>query len=148
MYITRKAYEEIINTVPDYPPEIGGILGGYDDIICCSAFDHGMWQKNQKKCHYTPDVEYLNSCIADWEASGIDFYGIFHTHFFGIDTLSEGDRQYIEKIMRAMPETREKLYFPVVVLPERKIISYVCRRKHGKTEIAEDSIYLIERLKL
>lgn len=148
MHITYKAYDEILNAVPDGPPEIGGILGGYDDTICCLAFDHGVRQKKFPKCHYMPDVEHLNSCIAEWEDDGIDFYGIFHTHFFGVDTLSEGDRQYIEKIMQAMPSGKKKLYFPIVVLPERKIVSYVCRKTEGKTEIAEDRIYLIEILRL
>lgn len=148
MDITYEIHEKIVKEVPDHPPEIGGILGARNNVVCNAVFDYGtQWQKLEK-CHYTPDVEYLNRCIAEWEVSGISFYGVFHTHFFGVDTLSEGDRQYIKRIMQAMPDTKKKLYFPVIVLPNRKMISYMCRMRCGKIEITGDSIHLVEGLQL
>lgn len=148
MYIAHEIYKRIVEEVPDHPPEIGGILGARNGVICYVVFDCGTQRENMGKCYYTPNVEYLNKCIADWEVRGIDFYGVFHTHFFSVSTLSEGDRQYIEKIMRAMPDVKKKLYFPVVVLPERKMVAYMCRRNKGKIKITETRIHLVKTLQL
>lgn len=146
MYITYKTYDKIVSKVPGHPPEIGGILGGQNNVISCVIFDYGMRWQSPRKCHYTPDVEYLNKCIADWEERRIDFYGIFHTHFFGVDTLSEGDRQYMERIMQVMPNSKLELYFPIVVLPARKIVSYMCYRDGGKIRIVEDTTNLVKTI--
>lgn len=146
MYIVSEIYERIVEETPNYLPEIGGILGGYNGVICCVVFDHGTQKQNIRKCHYTPDTEYLNRCIEDWENNEIDFYGIFHTHFFSVATLSGGDKRYMERIMQSMPNEKNELYFPVIVLPERKMVSYLCKRNAGKIEITEDRIHLVRTL--
>lgn len=143
MYITCNAYKELINKVPNHLPEVGGILGGCNNIIRYVIMDYGIKRQNAGKCYYIPDVKYLNKCIADWDDEKIDFYGMFHTHFFGVSTMSDGDMAYIEKIMQAMPDTKQQLYFPIVIFPERKLVSYVCNRNKEEIKIAEDSINLV-----
>lgn len=143
MNITYETYREIVKNVPDIPPESGGILGEYNDVISCVVFDSGIQKDNWKPCCYTPDVKKLNICIEKWREQGIEFCGIFHTHFNGISTLSEGDKRYIRKIMFAMPSSKKKIYFPIVILPEREIKVYVCVNHQGKLYITEDGIRLV-----
>lgn len=143
MDIMYKVYEKITKNVSDIPPESGGILGGYNNIINNVEFDNGVLQSHQISCCYVPNVELLNKCIEQWSRMQIEFYGMFHTHFNGVSTLSNGDVSYIENIMKAMPKSKEKLYFPIVVLPERRMESYVCIKRGGKTRILEDSIKVI-----
>ena len=70
--------------------------------------------------------------------------GIFHVHFFCVDTLSEGDIKYMERIMHAMPETIRKLYFPLVVQPHTKCVPYVAyKEKEGKILIRQDELEIL-----
>lgn len=143
MYIANKVYKKIIDNVPYKLPESGGILGGYNNIIYYVEFDNGIQQQNLHKCHYAPNVEYLNKCIEKWSERQIDFYGIFHTHFYGISTLSKGDKQYIKNIMHKMPPSKIQLYFPVIVLPERKMIPYLCIKEQAEIRIVEEEIQFV-----
>lgn len=68
---------------------------------------------------------------------------MFHTHFYGVETLSEGDRRYIKDIMHAIPSWKQKLYFPIIVLPERKIKSYVCVRYNSEVCIKKDEVNIL-----
>ena len=52
-----------------------------------------------------------------------------------METLSAGDREYIIKIMNSMPDAITKLYFPLVVMPQRKIIAYTAEKGKGKLKI-------------
>lgn len=116
-------------SVPNHPPEVGGILGkDSNDIISEVYFDKG--KNNGKQCSYVPDTDILNQQILEWKRKNIAFAGIFHTHFFGVETLSEGDIKYINKIMLAMPKQVKYLWFPIVVLPQRKIIAYIAHREN------------------
>ena len=85
MLMNSKVYEDIIRNVPKYPPEIGGIMGGKNNIIQCIFFDDGI--KTEKYCSYNPNTELLNEVINKWIFQDIEFYGIFHTHFFDVQTL-------------------------------------------------------------
>lgn len=70
--------------------------------------------------------------------------GIVHVHFGGAKTLSDGDKRYIEKIMRAMPDSIRQLYFPIVVQPDRELIPYIAvQNMHGEIEIVSDDVELI-----
>lgn len=128
--IISEVYNAIVKQLPDGPPEIGGILGGKDNIISIYEIDVG---KNRGKCcNYTPNVEYLNLVIDDWIKAGIEFYGIFHTHFYGVKSLSEGDIAYMKAIMKAMPKYVYKLFFPIFVLPEKAMILYAIEKNTDK----------------
>ena len=56
--------------------------------------------------------------------------GMFHVHFGGTESLSEGDKEYIVRIMEVMPKKIGCLYFPVVVMPERKVVAYKAVRNN------------------
>lgn len=138
MKIADNILREILNQMPLTPPEAGGIIGGTEGAVRIWRYDGGYPEKG---CVYRPNVEYLNDVIAEWMDSGLSFMGIIHVHFGGSRGLSDSDIRYIEKIMRAMPDSIEKLYFPLVVQPQRQWVSYVAyRNSQGKVTVTEDEI--------
>lgn len=143
MNIISSVYQSLISNVPECPPEVGGILGGIDDVISYIKFDEGTKRFQNKQCYYAPDVKKLNYYIEEWEKQGVDFYGMFHTHFYGINSLSDGDKRYIYKIMSSLPMRACKLYFPLVVLPEKKVEIYVAHKQNGRIEICKGKINII-----
>lgn len=141
MYICGTLLNNILNAMPSKPPEKGGIIGGKDEEICIWKYDAGL---KERGCVYQPNVDFLNRVIASWTENGYDFMGILHVHFGGAKLLSEGDKRYIEKIMKAMPDSVKTLYFPVVVQPEKEFISYkAALDSQGKLEIVLDEVKII-----
>lgn len=138
MLMNSKVYEDIIRNVPKYPPEIGGIMGGKNNIIQCIFFDDGI--KTEKYCSYNPNTELLNEVINKWIFQDIEFYGIFHTHFFDVQTLSIEDKNYIKKIMKSMPEKIKKLYFPIIVLPQKSIVPYYAENTGDNIIISKEKL--------
>ena len=120
------------------PPESGGILGGRNDVVTNICLDKGILGKHP--CSYTPDTRFLNQKINQWVETGIQFMGMFHVHFGGTESLSEGDKEYIVRIMEVMPKKIGCLYFPVVVMPERKVVAYKAVRNNEKVVIKRDCI--------
>lgn len=143
MKIAREIYQKLICSMPDKAPEIGGIVGGKNNIITHFHIDKGISDIHCCKCSYRPDIVWLNSCIQEWENNGIELYGIFHCHFGGARSLSPGDIFYIRRIMEEMPERVTKLYFPIIVLPERKIIFYYCSFENKTISIGEENITIL-----
>ena len=76
-----------------------------------------------KSCQYVPNELLLNQTISDWDAQGIIFKGIFHTHKegHGCQCLSSADIVYIRSIMNAYVK---KLYFPIVI-PHTGVFPYL-----------------------
>lgn len=124
--------------VSSAPPESGGILGGRNDTVTNICLDKGIVSKHP--CSYTPNTRFLNEQIKQWAEGGIQFMGMFHVHFGGTESLSEGDKEYITHIMEAMPKEISCLYFPVVVMPEHKVVAYRAVRSNGKVAIKRDCI--------
>lgn len=143
MKIGKEICQKIIQEMPEKPPEIGGIMGGRNGIITHLHIDRGNSNVEYCKCSYIPDTVRINSCICEWENNNIDFYGIFHCHFGGARTLSTGDVSYIKRIMRNMPERVKKLYFPVIVLPQREMICYYATLKNKKINFGEETITIL-----
>lgn len=114
---------------------------GTDEVITQFYLDKGL--ESESHCEYRPDVDALNACIAQWSEQGIEFYGMFHTHFGASKTLSLSDQSYIQAIMRAIPEEITQLYFPIILLPEKQIVSYIATRKQEQITIACDEISLV-----
>lgn len=138
MKIKDEIITEIVECMPCVPPEAGGIIGGREGAVCLWQYDAGYFERG---CVYSPNVEFLNKVIADWADQGCDFMGVFHVHFGGAKDLSDGDKKYIERILRAMPDFIKKLYFPIIVQPEKKFVSYVAYRKgQGHVEIEKDEV--------
>lgn len=125
------------------PPESGGIIGSCNgSIISHALFDTGY--PNNQSGTYSPNTHFLNQAIADWHERGIEFSGIFHTHASQWDGLSNNDRIYIIKILKAMPACVHKLYFPLV-FPGEKMKVYCGRRNGGVIEIVDDDIDIIKK---
>lgn len=138
MRIKKEIYNNILTSVKDIPPESGGILGEKDGVIQFVVYDEG--RKTRKMCSYSPNVQKLNVVIQDWQEKGILFCGIFHTHFFGVETLSEGDRLYIKMIMEQMPIEIKRLFFPIVLLPQREMVVYVAKKEQEQLIIKQDIV--------
>lgn len=94
MKMVKSVYKKILENVPTHMPETGGMLGGQDGTVTKVVFDGGK-DDDFRRCHYTPNVTMLNSCLVEWSKSGIEFYGLFHTHFYGVSSLSKGDEIYM-----------------------------------------------------
>ena len=141
MKIYKKLYGYILNNVSKKPPESGGILGKKNGIVCNVYFDKGII--TEKMCSYEPNVELLNNIIEKWQQENIDFCGIFHTHFYGVKTLSDGDKEYINRIITAMPENINKLYFPIVLPEYNEMVNYMARKKN-QTVIINKSDIIVE----
>lgn len=139
MIVSKNVYEEILRKTPSHMPETGGIIGGQNGVITEVSFDNGK-VNDGCKCRYTPNVNLMNKRIDEWRENGIDFYGMFHSHFYNVSTLSKGDISYIKLIMNSMPEGVNKLYFPIVVFPKKEIVSYLCIRDREGIIIKEDSV--------
>lgn len=120
--IISDVFNAIMRQLPDTPPEIGGVIGGKGGVIFAYEMDEG--NKQERLCSYAPNVNYVNEVIRKWTKANIDFYGIFHVHFFGIQSLSFGDIAYMNQIIAAMPPLIDKLYFPLFVLPEQEMLLY------------------------
>jgi len=141
MKIRKEIYEQIIRRQNTEPPETGGIIGGRDGIVDAEFFDEGS--RTQRLCSYTPNVKVLNRVIEDWQRRGISFMGIYHTHFCDVETLSVGDRYYIEKILKNMPAEIARLYFPLVVMPKRKMICYYAEFLSGQAVVRRDNLIIL-----
>lgn len=136
MLICKEILKDIWDKMPVRPPESGGILAGKGGKVCLWEYDKGCGARG---CVYRPDVNYLNFVIAGWIEEGYDFMGILHVHFGNAEHLSEGDKKYIEKIMKAMPPHINELYFPIVVQPKRKFVPYkAVRDMNGNIKIFLD----------
>lgn len=141
MKIYYNVLNEILQRVPSAPPETGGIIGGKDERICLWEYDRGYPVKG---CAYRPNVNFLNQVIAEWLDKGYDFMGIFHVHFGGSKNLSDGDKRYIEEIMNVMPGNITQLYFPIVLQPDRQMVSYVaCKDLTDDIAIMRDELEVL-----
>lgn len=142
MIISKDTYIDIIRTIKPDPPETGGILGGKNNIVTEFFPDKGI--PSQKMCSYYPNVYLLNQTIKRWQLRNVEFMGIFHLHFWGVDTLSEGDEKYIKRIMKYMPEDIDNLYFPIIVVPQYEMVCYVAKRISGECYISRDELCIQE----
>lgn len=133
MDITKEALFSIIDGFSNTSRETGGIIGAKKDkIVSCVIFDQAR-QPDQHPCCYSPNVEFLNKCIEEWQNDSIQFLGVFHSHLGNTSTLSEMDMQYIRKIVDSMPDPIKQLYFPVYVIPQKVLVVY-CADKNGRIQ--------------
>ena len=140
MLIEKKTFWELKQAVFSPPPEIGGILGGKNDIVSFFKIDI-PGEKEARYCEYHPNVDYLNSCIEFWINNGIEFLGVFHTHFPGGYELSKQDRSYIKQIVMSMPQKIRHLYFHVFC--SGQLIGYRATRYLDSVHISCDDIKII-----
>ncbi len=138
--ITKKNLLNLLQRLPEELPETGGIIGGKNEEITEYWIDKTAL-KEKNMCRYTPDVDAINEQIRKWNQNNIVFLGIFHTHYFGVRTLSKGDIEYMYKIMRVMPSSVDVLYFPIIVFPEKEMVLYAI--KNQTMEIMQCNYYVI-----
>lgn len=144
MKIKSSVYNAIFENMPYAFHETGGILGGKDGIITEQYTDVG--NPSERACCYAPNVSLLDSVILGWQSRGTDFMGLYHTHFGGAETLSEGDTDYIIRIMQAMPDNIVSLYFPIIIVPEMQIIPYMAERKDNSFSISRQDLLVIQEV--
>lgn len=136
MIILENVFHELVQQLPEHPPEVGGLLGSTENVIDYYWIDQGL--ENRKKiCCYEPNVLTMNQIIEEWEKRKIEFQGIFHVHFWDNSNLSEGDLVYIKTIMKNMPDRIKQLYFPIITMPGKKLFVYVATREKVKKERCE-----------
>lgn len=137
MFIYENVLCQLLNFVPDVPPETGGILGGTGGVVSRFWLDVG----NQYDI-YVPNVEKINQIISDWQKAGIEFYGIFHSHSESNKSLSLADKRYIVKIMRSMPPQVTCLYFPLV-FPKVRVVPYRAEISNQCVTIVQETIEIV-----
>ena len=64
MKMVKSVYKKILENVPTHMPETGGMLGGQDGTVTKVVFDGGK-DDDFRRCHYTPNVTMLNSCLVE-----------------------------------------------------------------------------------
>lgn len=138
MKIKHEIYEQLIN-MPEVPPELGGILGCVDGIICDVFFDSQY--STMSSAIYKPNIVTLNKKIIEWQEVEIDFCGIFHSHPLKQTELSQCDIFYIRNIMNVMPLSIDILYFPIVI-PRNNIYLNKTERANGSIIITKESIQI------
>lgn len=142
MKITQKVLDTIFENIDMTPPEMGGILGtsGNNDIDYV-RIDPGV--ETDKCCSYAPDVKVLNQTIRNWKNMGVEFKGIFHSHYYGVRSLSEGDKKYISVIMGCMPLMVNSLYFPIALMPNKELVIYKAYRYKDTVKIIHEDLQVI-----
>ena len=143
MKIAFSALNHIEKNVSKYHHETGGILGAKNSRQIITEVFLDINEVSTHPCSYVPSVDLLNNQIAKWDSENIKFKGLFHTHFAGVKTLSEGDKSYIKKIMKAMPEDIRYLYFPIFVIPENVMVPYYAYIKDNKVIIQKNRLEII-----
>ena len=140
MYITKEVYQQIIDSYPLVPPENGGIIGSRNGIVF--QYLHDYSGQPNTIASYQPNTEWMNQSIDRWSDAGVVFAGILHSHPQEQTALSQSDRLYITQIMRSLPESINRLFFPVVI-PGKRIISFTAVRRGNQVSIQPDAIELV-----
>lgn len=146
MLIEKVIHDNIINNIMQAPPETGGLLGGINGVVTDFEFD--IYDKqNSFENSYKPNVNYFNKTIKQWLEEGVEFLGIFHSHVENETSLSLPDRGYIRQIMANLPDSIEKLYFPLI-FPRRKMLVFVAKRDGNVVKIREEKAVLLRNCKV
>ncbi len=142
-----KVTSEILNYlsihIDDCPPENGGIFGSSTGDIIDKVIIDKPQDVASCECIYCPNIEFLNGCIDSWTSNNIRFMGMFHTHFAGVKTLSDSDKEYITEIMNAMPDEITYLFFPIYVIPSRELVCYRAKKFVGSVLIENEALEII-----
>ncbi len=141
MLIKKKLHDLLVESCPSTPPETGGIIGGRNNII--TVYELDKLSGNCSYSSYRPNINYLNDIIREWERNKIEFYGIFHSHYLGGNVLSNPDKEYIQQIMKTVPSTVLKLYFPLI-FPQYCIVPYAAEKIEHSIHIIEDVLTFVD----
>lgn len=139
MKLTEAAYTALLCGFPAVPPEAGALLGSGDGGNTITEVFLDLGHPQYDRAVYRPDTVRLNRALQDFARRGIRFCGIAHSHPPGQESLSQADLRYIERVMAAMPEEIERLYFPIV-LPFERILPFAVSKRTG---LAQEALELI-----
>lgn len=145
MTISREVYSCILS-LPATNIESAYLLGSSEPNVINVLENTSVCNGIGGKTNFIPNVNVWNNLIEDWESKGIDFIGILHTHYYNVEELSDGDIQYIEKIVSCTQNKPCKLYFPILVFPDRKLVLYSAKERLGKSLINKED-YCIKEVK-
>lgn len=141
MLITTSAYRKLLQ-IPQVPPETGGILGMRNGVIGEVYLD--TVKPVLGRAMYVPDVDVLNRQIQVWQNNNVEFAGLFHSHLPDQKVLSGRDEMYVAEIMQSMPDTIQKLFFPIVI-PGQAVIAFAAvRQNNHSVAIIRENVHLIE----
>lgn len=140
MKIYTDVYNKLLSSFSVVPPERGAILGSRDGKIV-SDFVLDRSEPEYARAVYTPNIEFLNQQIAEWEVCGIIFCGLLHTHPENCEKLSFADQRYIRRVMLSF-DRETTLLFPVLI-PFRKIIPYAATGSAKKVAVFKTGLTLI-----
>ena len=143
MIIKNDTLDVINDSISGYPPETGGIIGSDLNGVINKVIMDIPLSPAERLCSYSPNIDFLNGSIELWRQEGIEFKGVFHTHFMNVETLSRADERYICSIMDAMPDEINYLFFPVFVLPDRKLVCYKATQEGGNTKILQEKVKIL-----
>lgn len=143
MLIRDSVLQDILKCADTKPPESGGIIGINNNGIVCDYY-HDFGIKTDRMCRYAPNTVVLNQVIASWKEMMIRIGGLYHTHYFGVSTLSKNDMNYISKILMSMPSNVNFLYFPLVVVPQYEMVPYIAKRENGAIRIELDNLIIVK----
>lgn len=141
MRISEKVHHDICAELHTVPPEKGGILGAKGEVI--SIFYLDCVDAQSERYAYVPDIGELNAVIAQWIKTGIRFVGMFHSHPYPQTGLSIADKEYIVKIMEAMPNSVSELHFPIII-PGMGMTGHLARRKGEEVIIVPEEIEIVK----
>ena len=141
MKITEAVLHTICENLHIVPPEKGGIIGSKNGIVCTFFLDDGAVQA--ERYAYVPNVNMLNDVIGQWAEKGICFAGMFHSHPHPQTELSIADKEYIMKIMEAMPDSIPELHFPIIV-PGVGMIGRLAKRRGSEVIIVPEEINIVK----
>lgn len=145
--ISVAALRQIRENIGTRPAEQGGPLGGRrsEGVVTHFFFDRSA---RRTGATYSPDHELLNRLFReDWNPAGISLLGFVHSHPPGCMRPSAGDREYAERILRAIPKL-SWLYLPIVMTEADtgrfEIIPYAAVRDHDGVRVERLNLEVVD----
>lgn len=124
MRMSKAAYTNIIYEICSRPIEAGGILLGPVDTNSITKF----YYDSGGTCSgvtYTPDYLALGKLMKEvWMPSGIDMKGFVHSHPGRFDCHSQGDLEYISRLLQKNPDM--DIFFAPIIIPSEYRMRPLC----------------------
>ncbi|MBE5924163.1 MAG: hypothetical protein E7271_06830 [Lachnospiraceae bacterium] len=108
---------ETIGNVIEY--ETGGLIGMRENECTDFVFDKGILSDENT---YIPDTHFLNDILKRWNALGIDFCGLVHSHKNNPE-LSADDLKYAVEILKS--NDLKEIYMFIYITSRKKLNSYI-----------------------
>lgn len=143
MKIRQEVIDNIAAVANSKNLEIGGILGSSKNGVITDMIEDLPLNKVGCRFDYYPNIDFLNTQIESWDENGIDFLGLFHTHFSGSKNLSDADKEYINAIMNASKGIVEYLYFPLFTLPDNELTVYKAYFNDDNIVVDKDELIIV-----